>query len=333
MTSVSSTQRTTAPDYIVSICTVASNDAGVIPEFLRELVASLGSAYRYFEVIIVDNQSTDGTDEQVQSLMRELPNIRFIRLSRVHNREIAFSAALDHCIGDLIVTMDLRQDPIGIIAEIVQRILSGVDVVVGQCRGRYDSWVQRTLSTASRSWASPAFQAQLDPSTGYCFGFSRRALNSLTRIRSKSRFILYDSRFVGYRRVVLEYDRQLRMGVRLEHEPLFHAVTGRMQMMVSHSLLPLRMTTWLGLVACFLNLLYLCYIFAVVLIRKKIAEGWLTTSLTHTVMFFLLFLILSVLAEYVGQILQESKDQPLYFIEQETDSAVSCYDTSRLNVV
>jgi hypothetical protein len=193
--------------------------------------------------------------------------------------------------------------------------------------------MRRKLSAFSRRMAGYALHAQLDPNTRYCFGFSRRALNSLTRIRSKSRFILYDSRLVGYRRVLMAYDRQLRPGARRDEEPLFNAVGGRIQMIISHSLLPLRAATMLGLIASFLNLLYLGYIFAVILIKKKIAEGWLTTSLSHTIMFLFLFLILSILAEYIGQILRETKDQPSYFVEQETVSAVSCYDRGRLNIV
>jgi dolichol-phosphate mannosyltransferase len=104
-------------------------------------------------------------------------------------------------------------------------------------------------------------------------------------------------------------------------------------MVIAHSLLPLRIATLLGVAASFLNLLYLGYILAVVIVKQRIAEGWLTTSLSHTVMFLVLFLILAVLAEYIGRTLEEAKDQPLYFIERESSSAVSCYDKSRLNIV
>jgi glycosyltransferase involved in cell wall biosynthesis len=321
------------PDYIVSVCTVVENDAECITGFLREASAALSAKYRYFELVIVDNHSTDRSDARVQALTEELPNLRMIRLSRLHSKETAFSAALDHCIGDYVVTLDLRLDPVGMIDKIVESIFAGADVVAGQYRQENRSWVRRHLSSASRKFAGTVLRAQLDPNTGYCFGFSRRALNSLTRIRSKSRFILYDSRLVGYQRVLVEYNQQLRPGARFEEEDFLSAVSGRLQMIVSHSLLPLRLATFLGLTACVLNLFYLAYIFAVILIKKKIAEGWLTTSLSHTVMFFFLFLILSVLAEYVGQILQETKDQPSYFVEQETASTVSSYDKSRLNIV
>jgi glycosyltransferase involved in cell wall biosynthesis len=320
-------------ESVVSVATILENNSEVIADFLREASEILAKTQRYFELLVVDNHSMDGGEVRVQALMRDLPNIRLIRLSRVHAREIAFSAGLDHCIGDYIITLDLGQDPAHLIGEILQRIMAGADVVVGQRRPQPRPWLNQTLSAVSRKLASYALQTQLDSSANYCFGFSRRALNSLTRIRSKGRFIAYDSRFVGYRRVVLDYEPQLRRNGTRRKESLLDAAAGPMQMTVAHSLLPLRFATLLGLAASILNLLYLGYILVVILVKNKIAEGWLTTSLSHTVMFMFLFLILAILSEYIGQILRESKDQPSYFVEQETVSPSSCFDRNRLNIV
>jgi hypothetical protein len=82
-----------------------------------------------------------------------------------------------------------------------------------------------------------------------------------------------------------------------------------------------------------LNLLYLFYILTVTLVKSRIAEGWLTSSLMHTTMFLLLFIIMTILSEYVARILDESKEQPLYFVESESNSTVSTVSLERLNVV
>jgi hypothetical protein len=74
------------------------------------------------------------------------------------------------------------------------------------------------------------------------------------------------------------------------------------------------------------------YIFAVTLVKSRIAEGWLTISLTNTTMFLLLFTILTILAGYIARILDESKEQPLYFVEAETNSTVS-NSSQRPNVI
>lgn len=106
---------------------------------------------------------------------------------------------------------------------------------------------------------------------------------------------------------------------------------------LSHSARPLRWTAWLGLLACSINLIYFGYIFVVTLVKQRIAEGWLTTNVMSTLMFFFLFLMLAVLAEYVSRILEETKDQPLYFVDYELDSPVMSYKKDegedRLNIV
>ena len=321
------------PDYVVSVCTVVHNDGEIVEGFLREAASALSEAYRYFELVVVDSHSTDGAAERVERLLPEIPNIRLIRLSRTYNREIALSAALENCIGDYIVTLDLRLDPVEMIVKIVDRIMDASDVVIGRYRTPRGSWLRRMLSSSSRKLASYFLDMPLDSNTGYCLGFSRRAANSLTRIHSKGRFIIYDCRLVGYRNTLLEYSQALRPGARAQQEAIWTAAASRLQMVIAHSLLPLRIATLLGVAASFLNLLYLGYILAVVIVKKRIAEGWLTTSLSHTVMFLALFLILAILSEYVGRILEEAKDQPRYFVERESSSAVSCYDKSRLNIV
>ena len=75
------------------------------------------------------------------------------------------------------------------------------------------------------------------------------------------------------------------------------------------------------------------YVFAIALFKQHVAEGWITTSLQHAFMFLFLFLILSVLCEYVGRLLAESRDRPLYFVAEERSSSVMIRDEERRNVV
>ena len=321
------------PDYLVSVTAILRNDEAIVEPFAREIVALLHQHYRYFELVLIDNHCDDATAARAARLAGELPGMRIVRLSRPCSLEVALSAGLDHAIGDYVVALDCRSDPASIVVPIVTSLVSGLDVVVGQTEGSGEGILRGALSRFGRRLTSAILHIEAVPNTGICHGFTRRALNSITRIHSKSRFILYDSRAVGYRHQVLRYRRQLRPGARTRPEPFLAAVGGRMQMLIAHSLLPLRLASLLGLSASFGNLVYLAYIFGVVLFKRRIAEGWLTTSLTSTVMFLAVFLILAVLTEYVGRILEESQNQPSFFVEEEIDSRVSSYDRQRLNVV
>jgi glycosyltransferase involved in cell wall biosynthesis len=321
------------PDYLISVASILHNDEAIVEHFVREVIAQLRRTFRYFELVLIDNRSTDETSVRLTSLLSELPGIRVVRLSRERKREIALSALLDHCIGDFVITLDCRSDPVDLIPKISDMLVAGCDVVIGQNRSTHSSWLRGVLSGFSRWLAGSILEIDTVRKTGLCHGFTRRALNSITRIRSKSRFILYDSMVIGYRREVLLYLQEVRPGARMEVEPLFESLNGYVQMVVAHSLFPLRLAGLLGVFASLANLGYLLYIFAIALFKRRIAEGWLTTSLLNTSMFFTLFVILTILSEYLGRILDESKDLPTYFVESESSSAVSTYDQRRLNVV
>ena len=321
------------PDYMVSVASILHNDEAVVAPFVREVIGVLSQRFRYFELVLIDNHSTDETRAHLSPLLRELSGIRVIRLSRKRKTEVALSALLDHCIGDFLITLDCRLDPVELIPEIADKLAGGSDVVIGQNRSPHSSRFRRVLSKFSQWLARVILHVAAVQNTGLCHGFTRRALNSITRIRSKCRFILYDSLIIGYRYEVLPYSQQARPGARKEVEGLFDAVSGRVQMIVAHSLVPLRLAGLLGVAASLANLVYLLYIFGVALFKRRIAEGWMTSSLVNTTMFFTLFVILAILSEYLGRILEESKDQPTYFVESESCSTVSTYDQQRLNVV
>jgi dolichol-phosphate mannosyltransferase len=143
---------------------------------------------------------------------------------------------------------------------------------------------------------------------------------------------------VGFRQLQIPYHRVFRHGSGPRRVSVRVAVMRALDLVISESAAPLRFVAALGIVACLLNLLYLVYILAVTLIKRRLAEGWLTTSVTQTVMFLLLFFILAVLAEYVARILDETKDRPLYFVEYEMKSSVTApvigtREPERLNVV
>jgi polyisoprenyl-phosphate glycosyltransferase len=104
--------------------------------------------------------------------------------------------------------------------------------------------------------------------------------------------------------------------------------------LISHSATPLRWAAGLGVLASLGNLAYLLYVFIVALVKNKLAEGWLTMSVMLSSMFFCLFVILVVLAEYVARILEESQERPLYFIELEAESVVApLRERSEINVI
>jgi polyisoprenyl-phosphate glycosyltransferase len=326
------------PDIFVSVLAVVDNDGSMIEEYVAETTRILAENFVYYELLIVDNGSTDGSSNKIQQLQKEIPNIRLLRLSRAYDKEIAIAASLDNSIGDYVAIMDLRCDPPEMIPAMVQQAVSGFDVVIAEQldRGR-DSRLENFLRKIFYMLASGILGEALQPQASYFRVLSRRVVNSLTRIKNKSRYFKYFTALVGFRQTHIPYKRVYRCSPDTGKPGFWQSAGIALDIILSNSARPLRWAVRLGLLASLINLAYFGYIFVVTLVKKRIAEGWLTTNVMSTLMFFFLFMILTVLSEYVARILEETKDRPLYFIDYEVDSPIMSYKQDgldeRLNVV
>jgi polyisoprenyl-phosphate glycosyltransferase len=316
-------------ELLVSVAVVLPRQAPQVDQRIERALEVLSKAYEFYELLVVDNGSPFVVQAHVLELQRRLPNVRLLRLSRCYSREVAIAAALDHCIGDYVVTMDLLTDPAELIPILVTKAIAGFDAVVAECQGRPKRFLERALSAPVYCLTSRILGFSLHPDESYFRVFSRRLVNSIVRIRSRNRYLSCLNGIVGFQQcsVVYHQDSELRTSGRVLKQLL--AIT---DILVSNSAAPLRLAALLGFVASLANAAYLGYILLVSLIKQHVAEGWITTSLTQTTMFLMVFLILSVLSEYVARILDETKEQPLYFVEFETNSTVSSPSNNRLNI-
>jgi glycosyltransferase involved in cell wall biosynthesis len=320
-------------DTLVSVCAVVPNETGHLAAFVHETVEILDAAFAYYELLLIDNGTSVEVHNTVQQLQRVVPNVRMLRLSRSYPNEVAIAAALDHCVGDYVAVMDSLSHPPGLIPEMVKRAIEGYDAVVAEPSNNKRGWLEKAIATPAYKVASNIMGFELRPEESYFRVFSRRLVNSLIKIRSKNRSLSCMHGLIGLRKCTVFYTPAADLARPATGKRLLRQLTIAADIVVSNSAIPLRFAACLGLLASGINLIYLFYIMAVTLVKSRIAEGWLTTSLMHTVMFLLMFLIMAILAEYVARILDETKEQPLYFIESESNSTVSAISHERLNIV
>jgi hypothetical protein len=161
---------------------------------------------------------------------------------------------------------------------------------------------------------------------------SRSAVNGVTRIKDKYRSIRLMASNLGPEVETVSYEPISRRN-HSRARGLLESLDMAAGITVSHSTRPLRFVTALGLLASFANLIYMGYVAVIYVFKEHVAEGWTTTSLQLSGMFFLLFLIMAALSEYVGRVLEESRDRPLYHVIEERNSNVMVRDSDRRNVV
>lgn len=321
------------PNLVVSIVAPIYNMASALESFLQEVTQALAPRYAFFEIILVDDGSTDNTPKIVTELLSRFERVRYLRLSRRFGSEIAISAGMDSAIGDFTVILSPETDPCERIPELITQARQFGGILVGVIPGKK----HRSLPG---QWAAGIFHYYIERFLGIHFQkdstdfriLSRQAVNAITQIKDRRRYLRLYTATIGYDVEYFEYqpvhrtERETRLGFM---EELNQAI----DMVIASSPHPLRFVSRLGMLASILNGFYVGYVTLIYLFKNNVAAGWTTTSLETSVMFFFLFLILAVLCEYVGRLLEEVQHHPLYFIAQEKNSSVLLEHQIQKNIV
>jgi polyisoprenyl-phosphate glycosyltransferase len=320
-------------DILVSASAVVRDQAAILPSFVDEVCAILEQHYANYELLLINNGSADRTDEVVGRLLGKHQCVRYLRLTRQADDETAVLAGLDAAIGDYVVTLHADFDPPAELIPMVEACRAGSDLVLGAdqhrpssgplyeaCRGVFHSLTRRLL--------------RIDLVTGTT-GFralSRQAVNALVKVRLRRRYFAVLAADVGLTTVVHPYARISRSGSRPPRNLLW-AVRVGLSVLIHNSLTPLRVASGLGLVGSLLSFLYSVYVVGVYMFKPDVMPGWTTLSLAMSGLFALAFLMLALMGEYLGRLLEESTDRPLYHVRDEQSSAVMMTDLTRRNVL
>ena len=320
-------------DCLVSLIAPLYDDSAILSAFVEDCYRQLSRQYENFEIILVDDGSTDGTSKLMDTLLQKFDCVRYLRLSRHFGIEIAITAGFESAIGDYVVVMMPDFDPVSSITDVVNILRTSNGLVVGRARKPLYGPLHRIFQDLFCRTCRSLLDFELKVNTTYLLGLTRPTLNSVNRIRDRFRYIKSFSDYVGATPVFYEYDLASRSGKKWGRS-MYQAVNLAIDIVVSNSVRPLRYISLLGLFVSGINLSYFGYIGLVTFFKKNLAEGWTTLSTQSALSFFVLNLVLAVICEYLGRVLVESKDRPAYFVAEEKNSSVLIAEKDkRLNVV
>lgn len=321
---------TTANSFI-SVVAPLHNDADIIESFIVALTYTLARTYTHYEIILVDDGSTDATVARVTELLQHVQCIRLLQLTRTFGQEIAIAAGLDSVIGDYVVVILPESDPPELIPQMVQQSHRGSGIVFGVAQQRPAEPLLRRLAVWLFYWyCNRVLDLNILPNTTHFRVLSRPAVNAVIQIKDRMRYLHTLGAYIGYTNQSFDY-RPVYRRARPRTKSFWESANLALNIIVANSTQPLRMVSRLGFVAGALNVLYMGYIAAIYLFKQQVAEGWVTQSMQNAVMFFLLFLMLTVLSEYIGRLLGETGKRPLYYVQGEQNSSVVVMD--KKNVV
>jgi hypothetical protein len=214
--------------------------------------------------------------------------------------------------------MDSAMDPPALIPQLVELAISGSGIAVGISKlPPQKTIIINTLSKLFHWYLNKYVGVNLVPGSTHFRALSRRVVNAIIETKGKYRKIRYLTTAFGVESAEMPYS-----AIKVRGVTFWDLFSESAEMLIANSAQPLRMLSFLGLLASSLNLIYIFYVIIIYLFRKDVAPGWTTLSLQTGAMFFFLFALLAMMGEYVGRILSETRIESVYKIQDELNSSV-----------
>jgi polyisoprenyl-phosphate glycosyltransferase len=301
---------------LISVVSPCYNEAAVLPELVRRLSQACETATAGdFEIILVDDGSTDGTWGKIRNIAEVDNHVVAVKLSRNHGHQLALSAGLALARGDrvLIIDADL-QDPPELLSQMMEAMDQGADVVYGRRIARHgETRMKKSTAFIFYRLLFALTDIPIPTDTGDFRLMSRRSLNVLLSMPEQHRFIRGMVSWVGFSQKPVNYERQPRLIGETKYPPskmirfALDAITG-------FSTRPLRFASHIGALVGFLAILLLGNAVVDWMLGYTI-QGW-TSSIGATLLLGSINLfMLGIIGEYLGRLYIEAKRRPLFIIE------------------
>jgi len=307
-----------APVY--SVILPAHNEMAGIENASKVIGAALEEFGAAWEILVIDDGSSDGTYAVLEELSRQDSRIRGIKLSRNFGKEAALQAGLRHSRGDAVITMDSDlQHPPRLIPEMIRQWQAGAKVVHAVKRGREkDSKIARIRANLFNKLLSWLGGINLQDSSDFKL-LDREVVNAIVReIPERERFYRGLAGWVGYRSVELPFSVDQR-AAGVGQWSIWRLSQLAMTALVSFTSAPLRIVTVLGFLTLLLG--FIVGVDALISRWHGVAvSGFATTIIVLLIMGSFIMISLGIIGEYIAKIYEEVKARPLYLVEDTTDA-------------
>lgn len=302
----------------ISLLIPAYNEQEVL-EHLYQRIGKLANDIKSyeFEFLFVNDGSRDKTLEIIQHYAKTDDRVAYVNLSRNFGKEIAMIAGLDHATGDATVIIDADlQDPPELIPKMIKYWEQGFDDVYAKRDSREgETWFKKTTSKIYYRLLQKSTHIQIQRDTGDFRLLDRRCVEALKQIRESQRYTKGMFSWIGFNKKEITYDRDPRAAgeTKWNYMKLLNfAIDG----ITSFTTAPLRISSVLGFIVSFVAFIYIVVLIVKTVLFGDPAAGY--PSLMAVILFLggVQLLSLGIIGEYIGRIFNETKQRPLYFVEE-----------------
>jgi dolichol-phosphate mannosyltransferase len=300
--------------HLLSVVVPLCNEEATVRELRARVCAAMDDVP--FELVLVDDASSDLTGEILAGLADTDPRVRVIHLSRNFGHQAALTAGLEHARGNVIVMLDGDlQDPPELIARMLEHWRSGSDVVYGV---RTERKGEGRVKLATARWFYRLFarvsDVDLSPNSGDFRLLDRRALDALLRMRERNRFLRGMTVWIGYTQTAVPYERDPRFAGETKYTAR-RMMRFSLDAISSFSWVPLQLATLLGFLFSAVALLTIPIVIALRLAGETI-PGFATVLCLILLIGGIQLITVGIIGEYVGRIYDEVKGRPLYLVRE-----------------
>jgi polyisoprenyl-phosphate glycosyltransferase len=301
----------------LSIVVPVHNEASNLDEFFRRLLAVLERAASSYEIVCVDDGSTDETLIRLLERRANDPRLKILSFSRNFGKDVALSAGIEHAGGAAVIPIDCDlQDPPELIEQMLAQWRLGYDVVYATRSARPgDGFTKRLTARMFYRLLDVVSEVPIPPDAGDFRLLDRRVVDAVLELPERSRFMKGLFAWVGFKQTELSFERPGRNAGRgaWTYWRLWNfALDG----ITSFSTLPLKIWSYIGVVVSLLAFGYAIFLALLKIARGINVPGY--TSLMVVVLFFagIQLITLGIIGEYLGRVFTEVKRRPLYLLRE-----------------
>jgi glycosyltransferase, group 2 family len=301
----------------ISIIVSVYNEEEVLFEFYRETIKVLLLIDHSYEIVFVNDGSMDGSRGLLFKIAKDDPNVKVVHFSKNFGHEAAMIAGIDHASGDYLVCMDADlQHPPALLPEIMKKFEAGYDIInMVRTVNKSAGIVKNITSSAFYKVINRLSDNKLVNNASDFFGISKRVADILrNNYRDKIRFLRGYVQNVGFNTINIEYEAKRRFAGESKYS-IRNLFKFSMNTIMTFSNLPLKLGIYAGIMAIVLAIILAIYT-VWSFIKVGTPSGYATTICLICFMFSVLFFIVGIIGEYLGMILSELRDHPIYIVEE-----------------
>lgn len=300
-----------------SIIAPIFNEKDNLSELHRRITEVMNSTGEPWELVLVDDGSTDGSGAIIHDLAKKDQHVRPVIFARNFGHQVAVTAGLDYSRGEAVVIIDADlQDPPELILEMAKRWKEGYEVVYAvRAEREGESWFKLWTASLFYRLIYRITDVKIPLDTGDFRLMDRKVVNVMNQMRERHRFLRGMSAWVGFKQIGVEYKRAARVAGETKY-PFRKMLRLAINAVTGFSYFPLQVATYFGFFSAGIAILAMP---VVIYLRASGSQAFFGQASTLLAVLFLggvQLISLGVLGEYVGRLYDEAKGRPLYIVRE-----------------